>query len=33
MTSDNWTVKLIGQAKKFDKNLSKQAVEIFFTFA
>lgn len=25
MTSDTWTVNLIGQAKKADKNLSKEA--------
>ena len=29
MTSDIWTVNLIGQAKKFDKNLSTKAAESF----
>jgi hypothetical protein len=26
---DNWTVNLVGQAKKFDKTLSQQAAESF----
>lgn len=30
MISDIWTVNLIGQAKKFDKNLSQLAAESFF---
>lgn len=29
MKHDIWTVNLIGQAKKFDKNLSQQATESF----
>ena len=29
MTSEKWTVHLIGQAKKFDKNLSEKVAAIF----
>lgn len=31
MTDDIWTVNLIGQAKKFDSNLSSFAKNAFFT--
>ena len=29
MSGENWTVNLIGQAKRFDINLSKKSIESF----